>query len=150
MLSKMALNELVKYIHGVSILSDQVLLELKTIAIKTPVTVYRGLSFETKEEFFEQYGKELYINYKIKSGESFSLDIDEASLFAQDIYSNYGVLLELTLEVPYLDISQLPEEFQSQVEDFSHEQELLSLDEAIVKAKIVKVYKDTQKKIGLK
>ena len=150
MLSKMALNELVKYIHGVSILSDQVLLELKTIAIKTPITVYRGLSFETKEEFFEQYGKELYLNYKIKSGESFSLDIDEASLFAQDIYSNYGVLLELTLEVPYLDISQLPEEFQSQVEDFSHEQELLSLDEAIVKAKIVKVYKDTQKKIGLK
>lgn len=149
MLSKIALNELVKYIHGEENLSEQVLLELKKIAIKTPVTAYRGLSFETKEEFFEQYGKELYINYNIKAGESFSLD-GEASLFAQSIYSNYGVLLELTLEIPYLDISQLPEEFQDQVEDFSHEQELLSLEETVVKAKIVKVYKDTQKKLGLK
>ena len=149
MLSKMALNELVKYIHGGSILSDQVLLELKTIAIKTPITVYRGLSFETKEEFFEQYGKELYINYKIKSGESFSLDIDEASLFAQDIYSNFGVVLEINLENAYLNLSTLPLEIKEQIEDFSHEQELILLEESVVSAKIIKSFKDTNKKLGL-
>ena len=149
-LSKLSQEELITYVQGEGELSLETLNELMTLAETSPRVVYRGLSFDSREDFEVKYGEDIFVKYLAKAGESFSLSKESAESFAQDIYSNFGVVLEINLENAYLNLSTLPLEIKEQIEDFSHEQELILLEESVVSAKIIKSFKDTNKKLGLK
>ena len=137
------------YIEGeTDSLPEDIKMELMPYASTQPIEVFRGNYFETREHAVERYKNEdlKKISYYIRSPKSFSINQDVAELFAQDINSNYGIVLRLEINVPYIDLSALPEEL---TEDFDHEQEILVLEETTVEATVVKEYLNTKSKLGM-
>ena len=108
------------------------------------LTVYRGLSFESEKDFISDFNEEAktftYIN---NSPQSFSISLEQAEYFAQDLYSNFGFVFEIELD-EYLDLQSISPE------DFSHEKELLSINPIKEKVKILKFFINTKEKIGLR
>lgn len=146
-LSSKAEKELRLFVEGESSeISTEVLQELKTFATPTKETLFRGLFFDSKEIFEERFGvdsKSIALPYKIF--DSFSKNEDVARSFAEDIESNYGVVVALELNCLCLDLSLFPEV----LEDFDHEQEIVTLEEGVVEGKIIFISKDRKTKLGL-
>lgn len=148
-LSKKAKAWLREYIEGeVKDLSEDVRKELLSIADKDSVEVYRGNYFDSREQAQERYKSEdlKKFSYSVKSPKSFSLDQEQAELFAQDINSNYGIVIRLNIEVAHIDLSALSEDI---TQDFDHEAEILVLEDCVVEATVVKEYSNVKKKLGL-
>ena len=145
---KEELNFLIDYIEGdKSSFSEEELLILANHKTSGVQSVYRGLSFETKEEFLSKFPDcDLDLKtftYKSETPQSFSTSLDQAEYFAQDIYSNFGVVFKIDLE-NYLDLNAIAPD------DFSHEQEILSVNPIQEKVKILKIFSNTKEKLGLK
>ena len=112
------------------------------------ILVYRGLSFESKEDFkskYPEFNEEVgYLDYSIKGVESFSLSQEQAEYFAQDLYSNFGIVIEIELS-PHIILNEIVDN-----PDFNHEQEALSLNEESVRSRVVKTFNNNKDKIGMK
>lgn len=142
-------KKLLEYIEGEHVdFSSEDLSELRQKSIAEKRTVYRGLYFETKEEFLDKhpdYNQETKtFTYKSKRQKSFSEDLEVAEVFAQDMYSNYGIVIELEID-SYIDINSLVNP-----KDFNHEKEFLVLDPLNTKVRIIKEFHGSKNAIGLK
>lgn len=142
-------QKLLDYIDGEHVdFSQEDIAQLREKSISGKKTVYRGLYFETKEEFLDKhpdYNQETKtFTYKSKRQKSFSEDLEVAEVFAQDMYSNYGIVIELEID-SYIDINSLVNP-----KDFNHEKEFLVLDPLNIKVRIIKEFYGSKNAIGLK